>query len=217
MQATLSVLGMLNYDSTVLDGLYAQIPAALEQETLEYTIKMECAELELTITEPTLFKNLVAAWAKRNRLPWQRYYNAVVAEYNPLDNYDRTETETIGEDGSDTRETGTTSSTTSDTTRTPNLTTEDQVSGFNSANYAPKSKTMETGTDRNAGSTTGSADTDTSGSYEREISRTTRAHGNIGVTTSQQMLTQELEITVRLDVYQHITDDFKKTFCLLVY
>ena len=48
-------------------------------------------------------------------------------------------------------------------------------------------------------------------------SHTSRIHGNIGVTTSQQMLEQELEIAPKLNIINYIVDSFKKRFCLLVY
>lgn len=41
--------------------------------------------------------------------------------------------------------------------------------------------------------------------------------GNIGVTTSQQMLESELDLIPRLDVVDYIADDFKNEFCLYVY
>lgn len=44
-----------------------------------------------------------------------------------------------------------------------------------------------------------------------------RIHGNVGVTTSQQMLVQEIDISPRLNVYNYIIDSFRKRFCLLVY
>ena len=44
-----------------------------------------------------------------------------------------------------------------------------------------------------------------------------RTHGNIGVTTSQQMLEQELTVADKLDVYQYIIRDFKRRFCLPIY
>lgn len=48
-------------------------------------------------------------------------------------------------------------------------------------------------------------------------SHTSRIHGNIGVTTSQQMLEQELEVAPKLNITNYIVDSFKKRFCLLVY
>ena len=48
-------------------------------------------------------------------------------------------------------------------------------------------------------------------------SHSSRIHGNIGVTTSQQMLEQELEVAPKLNITNYIVDSFKKRFCLLVY
>ncbi len=43
-----------------------------------------------------------------------------------------------------------------------------------------------------------------------------RAHGNIGVTTTQQMIEQEREI-VQFNIIDKIVSDFKAKFCILVY
>ena len=43
-----------------------------------------------------------------------------------------------------------------------------------------------------------------------------RMHGNIGVTTSQQMLRDELEID-RFNIYENIADLFIDEFCILIY
>lgn len=43
-----------------------------------------------------------------------------------------------------------------------------------------------------------------------------RARGNIGVTTTQQMIEQQRKI-VDFDIYKYIIDDFKSQFCLMVY
>ena len=52
---------------------------------------------------------------------------------------------------------------------------------------------------------------------ESETTRTSRIHGNIGVTTSQQMLEQELEVAPKLNIMNIIIESFKNRFCLLVY
>ncbi len=41
--------------------------------------------------------------------------------------------------------------------------------------------------------------------------------GNIGVTTSQAMLTEEIKLRSSYDIYNLITAEFKKRFCLMVY
>lgn len=47
-------------------------------------------------------------------------------------------------------------------------------------------------------------------------SHTLRAHGNIGVTTTQEMIKQQREIE-QFNLYDIIIDDFRNRFCILVY
>lgn len=70
------------------------------------------------------------------------------------------------------------------------------VKGFNSDSWA------EAG--RNEGSAAGSSLV------------TRRESGNIGVTTTQQMIKEEREIS-EFSIYSYIADRFRETFCLLVY
>ena len=51
---------------------------------------------------------------------------------------------------------------------------------------------------------------------ENEGGHTLHAHGNIGVTTTQQLIKEEREIAL-FNIYDIIIEDFKKRFCLLVY
>ena len=48
------------------------------------------------------------------------------------------------------------------------------------------------------------------------IQHTSRIHGNIGVTTAQQMIEAELELR-KMDIYNLIVKEFIKMFCLGVY
>ena len=52
---------------------------------------------------------------------------------------------------------------------------------------------------------------------DMEVTRESTIHGNIGVTTSQQMLEQELEVVPKLNVINYMIDSFKNRFCILVY
>ena len=49
------------------------------------------------------------------------------------------------------------------------------------------------------------------------VTRSSRIHGNIGVTSAQNMLEQELIISPKLNVFNYIIESFKNRFCLLVY
>ena len=53
--------------------------------------------------------------------------------------------------------------------------------------------------------------------HEGTSERTVLAYGNIGVTTSQEMLTQEMEIAKIINVVPIIIESFKNRFCIMVY
>ena len=223
MVGTLSILGLYNYDNTVLDGIADGLPdaAGITLDEVRHNILTQCAEIEVIISNPNLLKQMVTHWAKRKSRGWARYYAAIAASYNPLENYDRQESLSETESGTSgsTVETSGTTNETHDSTRTPNLTRENKVSAYNEATYQPHDQTTETGSDRDAGTRTlrNDADSESSGEFSRTNTKQNRIHGNIGVTTSQQMLISELDLVDRLDLIQKITDDFKREFCITLY
>lgn len=81
--------------------------------------------------------------------------------------------------------------------------------------------TMEnSGTDTMANSGTDTVDYSGTVKDENDVevtsNHTGRIHGNIGVTTSQQMLQSELDIA-RFNIVQQITDLFLLDFCIMIY
>ena len=72
-------------------------------------------------------------------------------------------------------------------------------------------------TDHSADTTATSTSVNGSENGSRNANHNGRIHGNIGVTTSQQMLTAELDLAPRVNMYEVITRDFRNRFCLLVY
>lgn len=75
-----------------------------------------------------------------------------------------------------------------------------QVTGYNSETMRDAERTESEG----SGTDTGT------------ITRERREQGNIGVTTTQQMIKEEREIA-DWSLYQVIIDDFKTRFCIMVY
>lgn len=57
-------------------------------------------------------------------------------------------------------------------------------------------------------------DTDT---HNDETTHEGNISGNIGVTTSQQMLKSELELWAKIDIYKEIATQFVDEFCILIY
>lgn len=250
----LSVTAMYNYNNSLFDNMV--FPTQFtdnDKETTKGNILAECAELELLFTDFDFLKNMIGLWSKINIPVWQRIYTASLLEYNPIENYNRTEIETISDDkteshsGTDTTTTTEnrteTNSGTDTTTTTGNSTetnsgtdteTNKQTAYDSNLQYVHDSSdlahghtigTISSGSNATAyghsiGNTSSGSNALAHGEIitnEGEITRENHTSGNIGITTSQQMLTQEVEIAVKLNVMQMIVDSFKSRFCLLVY
>lgn len=231
MRATLSILGLYQYDNTIFDLM--SLPENLSISDVADQICAECAELEILYPNPTVLKNLIGVWSKREYPTWMRVLAASEAEYNPIDNYNRSDSISRSRTGSethsgkDTRQDSGTDTTTGSTTTTN--------SGSDSTLHKYAAFDSETLKDQESDTTTyGSGSTGTSSggtTYGRKNelthghqiadtsteTETINSHGNIGVTTTQRMLEQELDISPRLNIISYIVDSFKNRFCLLVY
>lgn len=179
MPATMSLLGLYNWDNTVLDGL--TVPSGVDRDALINNLLRECAELEILYPQPDAMKLFVTEWSKERLPVWTRLESTLHYEYDPISNYDRRE-EWLDESS------GTSSGTSADDT-----------AGFNSASADVPSRNSW-------------ASSNASGRNKR----TGRTHGNIGVTTTQQMIEEERRIS-EFDIDHVIIREFKKTFCLLIY
>lgn len=113
-------------------------------------------------------------------------------------------------------------------------TTEDKVSAFDSSSYQ-ESELHETNSDErhqdttktdgninNTGSSNTSGTSDSNGTSNTTGNKTDssthigRIHGNIGVTTSQQMLQSELDIA-KFNIINEITKIFMQELCICIY
>ena len=137
----------------------------------------------------------------RYGVQWDKLYRVLSAEYNPIENYSMTEEETPDITRTETPDItrGKTTSVQSDFTVTTNSDTATDVYGFNSNSPVPQgesngSSTVTTQGDADKNVTTEN-ETETGTRTERETgTRTLTRSGNIGVTTSQQMLESEIKL-----------------------
>lgn len=149
--------------------------------------------------------NIVNTYADK----WNKLYSALVSsDYDPLENYNMEQVETPDI----TRE-----KTTDVKTKMVTSSSGDSSSGvygFNSATSVPSTEneasttvTVEGDNDDNV-----SHDVDTE-TGTRELTR----HGNIGVTTSQQMLESEIKLRNNYNFTQMILKDVSQILCISVY
>ena len=111
-------------------------------------------------------------------------------------------------------------------TQPPKVTTESSVSGFNSADYVDSDKVTSEGDSNNKGVET--LDVDTAGSNKLEVDsagsdvftvqdeRVLTRKGNIGVTTTQQMMQSEIELW-KWNFYRSVFKDIDSVLTLKIY
>lgn len=202
---------LLDWDNDLFANftLPDEIAAEETRDLIIDQILLDHGDAPLAYPDPAIMKYYIGVWSKRMGPLWVRYYNAITAEYNPLENYDREEDRTVTRDD----ETGNTRTLNTQQAFTGTVTTENTVSAENVSVYEPDNRTVET-------PNTQTADTGTvtdAGTFDGSEIEHSRVHGNIGVTTSQQMLISELDLVPRLDLIKYISDNYATEFCLGVY
>lgn len=194
----------------LFDGIL--IPNELDKDTLIDTILDFSATAIPLYTDYDLFNMKNKIFFKRNYDNISKLISAFAEEYNPIHNYDRYEErdETRNIDESYSRDNDGTSS--SNETRSD--TDELQVSAFDSSAYQPKQKDTNTGTTGLTGSTT--EDESGTSSHEDKYITDNHLYGNIGVTTTQQMLESEIDLRERWNIYEWIARKWYNEFMLKV-
>ena len=165
-------------------------------------------------------KNVYDMWVRLNGEEYLRIYNVMRSEYNPLENYDRLEegsTETARHKGSRTSQNV-------DITNTPTVTTK--TTEKVNASDGGVVESMETETANTSGNTVTSGSSDTNYTETRDISDTVfdrdietfngrRTHGNIGITTTQTLITEEVNLRL-LGFIETIMSQFVEKFTFYV-
>lgn len=230
----ISIIGMYDYDPSIFDGL--TVPTGINKTDVINEICLQCGELEIVYPNFNTMKLAIDIWSKSNAYTWDKLYKTMNLTYNPIWNVDANESETLNHGKShqtsydSTIETSYDSDieTTYDSTeeRTLDTTDTESVKGFNSSSWSEANKMEHDGTDTldHTGSDTvarsGKDTVDHSG--KDTISETINDHitktrtGNIGVTTTQKMISEEREIA-EFSIINYIAVSFKERFCILVY
>ena len=249
MRATLSLMGMYEYDNTILDFFhYPDKWETVDKDVFVNKLLLDTAELEVLYPDANIFKTAIKYWSAAEVQNWNKLYDTTVLKYNPIWNKDGTVTEiekhvknnnytdvtdgTIADHSSTNGSQNTETSGNENTNTTNNTNEKDYVFGFNSENAAQSGQTVtddtgHTNTDRSENTTSNSsANTDATTTnntnfkhdekenIDREYTRTEQ--GNIGITTTQQMINEEREVD-KFNLMDYIIDRFKQRFCLLVY
>ena len=204
-KANLSIMGLYESDGTIFDLM--QLPEGINAENLKFNILSNLAELEILYPNPVIMKSLIGVWSASCLYEWEKLAASMNFEYNPIDNYDRTETRTLNSTGQGQSQDGGSDSTSASGTVT------DKVNGYNGNNTQSMVDKEQT-TNSNSGTMTyGKTNNET---FTKQDLETIHARGNIGVRSSQELIEQERNIA-KFNLYDIITEEFKLRFCILVY
>ena len=234
MRATLSMNGLYNWDPSIFDTM--ELPAGLDRDTVISAILLDSMDLEVLYPDPEYMKFALANYSKRRIDVWNKLYATTKLEYNPIWNKDGviTETEEVSRTGdtSGTSNTTTASSGKSSTTTATNGSssgnseTDTYVFGFNESSGAQSGRTTESGAGTSSGNSTengtssgNSTENGTSSENRRDDEKRTYTRseqGNIGITTTQQMIKEEREVD-DFSIIDYIAKDILHKMCILVY
>lgn len=172
------------------------LPAGVDKDLLIDVLMMQGSDFEVLYPDAEYCRLFIGIWSRKWYHSIEKWYKAINLEYDPIYNYDRYEKwteDTTGttEDSSNGKSSGA---------------SESKVSAFNSDKYEPDS------TESNSAKTESTGKTDTDLHNVKEG----RAYGNIGVTTSQQMLESELDINY-WNFYVKVADLFLSELCIYTF
>lgn len=199
MRTLIPLISLYQWDNSILDGMYISGDFDIKESFL-----LQFGEMTPIYQKPDLLKLYVANVAKSLKWSIDRLYNVTLLEYNPIENYNRMEKGLdITDDTTDNTQNIGAQKVSSEnqigaTTTTPATTTETKVSAFNESEYQPSEQTKNTGNvieshDKDTGTTTTTKEPDVQHMrYKRTYDHDLLVHGNIGVTTSQKMVSDEI-------------------------
>ena len=179
--------------------------------------------------------NYMSMMLYKYQYKWGKLIDNVYAQtYNPLENYDRQEDTSLTYEGSenvtrnvdsDRKTKGTTADTLNDTS-SANSSSQKNVFAFDSAEASPSDSDSGTTTATGTGTSNSTVDnsdvekrTETEGHSftDRKNVTASRIHGNVGVTTSQQMLESEIALRNKYDFFNTVYEDIANTLLKPIY
>lgn len=208
-KAKLSILGLYRWNNNIFANM--ALPEGVDGEILTWQILEDCAELEILYSDPEYMQASIYNWSSAMLPNWTKMLEALTAEYNPIWNKDGKITDSIvygqhemqyGEDK------------VTNVIGARDQTNTHSVAGFN-ANTLQDAEKDHANSLQATDTNTRTQHTDTSKTHTD--TRTITEQGNIGVTESSAMVRHEIELRSDFNIYQIITNDFKKHYCLMVY
>lgn len=204
--ASLSIYGLYSYNAEIFDNLV--LPAGLDRDIIVSDILTECSDFSLLYPNYDFMKMLIGVWSQKELLIWTRLHESETIEYNPIENYDRHESISRSVSSAASGE----STANSKASSTGSGVSKAGRTAYDSGSIKDVAQTDNINSDQSQGDSSESSSSSASG-VETVVNHT---HGNIGVTTAQQMIEGYREVS-KFCVYDYIVQSFKDRFCVQVY
>lgn len=225
--AVITLIGIersLSYENrSVFDDIV--LPSGIDKDTLVNTIKLQAGSFEMLYSDPIFLTASINIWSKGWLETWKKWVEALAAEYDPIENYNRYEDLKEEHNGSDSRRGSSNrsgnNSSSAQGSDSNSSTSTDQVSAFNSSSFQDKDKNTTSGSGTSSNSASGNysdnGSNEEQGTDQHLTKHTNHIHGNIGVLTNQSMVESEIRLRKEYNIYRLISDLFIKEFCIMTY
>ena len=223
---------LIDYDSSILDGAEL-VPAGIDPDLVKSEIMLQCGLLQPLYPEPETMKNAITQWFAARHWTFEHLLNIIKAEYSPIENTDRYDEQTrdikraLDRTDDEKRSRDESRDRSQDTTSNVNTNGETvgEVSAFNSDSWQNSDRNTSNGTTAGTENITGSDSLEASESRKNVADEdentlekfTQHMHGNIGVTTNQEMIEQELALLAHFNIYSWIAMNIRESLFLEVY
>lgn len=234
--AKITLIGLYGYDNTIFDTMSLpeveietdengnHIAVTVEKNVVIDNMLLRYGEFEVLYPNPDFFKVAVKAVSDSLQSTFKRWIKAWNIEYNPLYNFDRYEkqtdnTQSQSELNGEAHNTGSNSLDGTDNADSGNTNTT-SVTPYESDALHTQSQVADNGHDNrtihNNGTDKSDSTNKSTGNETTDVKHDGHLYGNIGVTTSQQMLREELDIS-RWNIYDEIAKCFARELIIPVY
>lgn len=206
-------------DKKLFDNI--KLYEGFDKQILIDLIMQQSGELFPFHQQPDYLKLNIENWFARMYDQFKRMHDAITAEYNPIENYDRIEewsdSESLSQSESESSSTSTSAhDSTSDSSS--NSMTNDVSAANMAAGFLPDSASngVSAGRSQSDSSNKMNSARNRHDLSDRFSKHSGRIHGNIGVLTNQSMIESELKLR-QFDIYETIANMFEEEFIIRIY
>ena len=217
----------------LFEGLTLPEGSPLDRDVVINSILMRCGLNFPNFADPYVMRSAIAVWSAKNQYTFEHVAKIYLADYSPIENYDRYEDmqtnrdrkmdDTTKNTGSKTE--GVSSTRTTSHTGTDTTTDTEETSAYDSSAYQPTDKTTsslkhgESVTDggNSTKTTTNNLTNDKDVTENEKTTQNNHIRGNIGVMTATAMESEEYEFVKNYNPYEFIAGLFENDLTLFVY